>query len=409
MDERHLLQKVLESAALSHDACASALGISRQIFEEMLAGQREIPRSIVPLMAATLGVDESLFTDTAKPQRSCDHVPAIWYKLRAEGLTDADREYVLAVRQLAFHQHELEEVTDTRSVGWKTLFEELRRETNPQASPTEQGRQAARFFRRATGLDQGAIGIGEVFRGHLRNIGVLVTETPAPESVLDGCSFYVGPSGAERPSIFANAYRTTWFRRNRILLHELAHAIFDVESAIAALDRSNKPSSDRLQEDRADSFAQECLVPPEVLRHFVSKRGIKLASIDAATLAEFIAATHVEQRLLVKALLDAELIDSAKAEALEAVDVAADLRRISEHALSTEEYLKKDLRREAWIKGRTTTTSARKLLLPSRFVGAVLDSFKAQIISRGKAARMLMIDEYEFVERFPDLQPVYDD
>lgn len=75
-----------------------------------------------------------------------------------------------------------------------------------------------------------------MFRGNLRNKGILVIESSAQDSILEGCSFYVGPSGAERPCVFANSYRTTWFRRNRILMHELAHAIFDVESDIATLD-----------------------------------------------------------------------------------------------------------------------------------------------------------------------------
>lgn len=401
IETRHVLQRVLDAAGLDRNACAAALGLSGRVFAEMLAGQREIPKSMLPFMAAVVGVQHRLLDAPIRDARNVDLVPAIWYKLRASGLSDSDREYVLSIRQLAYHQHELEQVTDSKSVGWKAVFEELRRQTDPQASPREQGRQAARLFRRSTGLDRGAKGIGEVFRGYLRNIGVLVIETSASESVLEGCSFYVGPAGSERPFIFANSYRTTWFRRNRILIHELAHAICDVESAIAALDFANGPRVEDVQEQRADAFAQEVLVPFEVLRHFSQQHGIEWKSLSAEQLAHLVAYTHAEQRLVVKALLDAELIDAAKCTQLEAIDIGRLLREISTHALSTEEYIRSvGEPAQGWFKQRTTTTTPRKLLLPFRHVGAVLSAYQSSLLSRGKAARMLMIDEFEFVERF---------
>lgn len=404
-----VILRILDTAGLSQEACAASLGLSPQVFAEMLAGQRAIPDSMIPLTAAVLGVHETVLSSTAREGRSSDIVPAIWYKLRSEGLTEADREYVLAVRQLAFYQHELELITDSRCVGWKALFEELKRQTDPQASPTDQGRQAARLFRRSTGLDKGAIGIGEVFRGYLRNIGVLVIESTAQASALEGCSFYVGPSGAERPSIFANSYRTTWFRRNSVLMHELAHAIFDVESMIASLDFTRGDSVGGIEEKRAEAFAQEALVPFEVVRNLGQRQGIRWETLDHSRLAALVAATHVEQRLLVKALLDSKLITDDLAESLKSCDIADELRRLSTHALSTVEFLRSAHVQEGGFKRRTTTTTPRKLLLPVRYVTAVLQAIKSRIISRGKAARMLMIDEYEFADRFMTEQSAYAD
>lgn len=401
---RFVLRQILDTAALSESACAAALGVSREVFAEMLAGQREIPESMLPLTAAVVGVNESVLTSTSRDARKADVVPAIWYKLRSSELQEADREYVLALRQLSFYEHELELVTDSRSVGWRTLFEELRRETDHQASPTEQGRIAARLFRRSTGLDSNAIGIGEALRGNIRNLGILVIESSAPESMIDGCSFYVGPSGAERPAIFANSYRTTWFRRNAILMHELAHAIFDVESTIAALDLSTGTSKDELAELRADAFAQESLVPMEVLRNIGQRQGVRWDSLSRSNFAELMAATHVEQRLLVKALLGTELINSNTASVLSSFDIVGELREFSDHALSTDEFMQSANVHDGQFKKRTTTTGPRKLRLPFRYVTAVLNAFSSQLISRGKAARMLMIDEYDFSERFAEEQ-----
>lgn len=408
-NERHILHRILETAKLRHDACAAALGLSRPIFEEMLAGQRDIPESMIPLIAAVVGVPESVLTSSARLTRGTDVVPAIWYKLRADGINDADREYVLALRQIAFYQHELELATESRAGAWKAIFEDVRRQTDPQASPTEQGRLAARLFRTSTGLDQGATGIGEVLRGCLRNMGILVIESSAPEAGLEGCSFYVGPSGSERPCVFANSYGTTWFRRNRILMHEVAHSIFDVESAIAVWDFKDANADTNLPEIRADAFAQEALVPKEVLRNVAQRHGVGIQSINVETLATLVAATHVEQRLLAKALFDTDLIDQDTRTSLELHDIAKELRRQSSHALTTKEFVQSEVGHEAMVKGRTTTTGPRQILLAPRYVQSVLAAFKALLISRGKAARMLMIDEYEFAERFAPEQPLYAD
>jgi Zn-dependent peptidase ImmA (M78 family) len=398
---RQLLAKVLHSAALPEEACAAALGLSREHFAEVLAGQRHLPESYVPLVSALLGVNPTALLASGKNLRDDDLVPAIWFKLRGANLDAADREYVLAIRELAFYQHELEQVTDSRSVGWKALFEDLRRNTDPQAAPTEQGRQAARLFRQSTGLEQGATGIGEVFRGHLRNIGVLVLETAVPDSSLEGCSFYVGPSGSERPCVVANLYKSTWFRRNRVLMHEVAHAIFDVESAIASLDFTTATGQPDVQEQRADAFAQECLVPWETLRHWSQQTGVRLGALEANTLADLMAATHVEQRLLVKALSDAAAIDPAAIERLNGLDVSSKLADVSEHALSTREFVRSlKAAPPAWLNKRSTTEAPRKLLLPVRYVDSVLKAFTGGVISRGKAARMLMVDEAEFADRF---------
>ena len=409
MTNKHeVLKRILHAAAIDTSACAAALNISDEVLSDMLAGQRTLPEGLVPLTAAVLGVRDALLSAN-EPVHSADPVPAIWYKLRSEELTHADREYVLAIRQLAFYNHELELLTDSRSVAWKSLFDSVRKEVDPQASPSEQGRQAARIFRKCSGLASGARGIGEVLRGCLRNNGILVIETTARDSVLDGCSFFVGPAGEERPCIFANSYRTTWFRRNQILMHEVAHAIFDVDSSIASLDIRESRPSENIQEIRADSFAQEVLVPNEVLRNLVTRHKIVLDRISVIDLAVLVAQAHVEQRLIVKALSESGLITTDEATGLLAMDIASELRNLSTHALSTSEYLKKAPQVEGGYPRRTTTTAPRKLLLPVRYVVAVLHALKGRMISAGKAARMLMIDEFELFERFPAVELEYAD
>jgi hypothetical protein len=150
-----------------------------------------------------------------------------WYKFRKRELVDADRELVILIRQVGHFLNELEEVTRQKSVQWKFLFEAIRSNVNMQAPLREQGTAAAQIFRQSTSLAHGAKGSGEVLRGVLRALGVLVVETPIQESRIEGCSFYVGAGNAPRPCVFTNTHHSTWFRRNSALMHEIGHSIFE--------------------------------------------------------------------------------------------------------------------------------------------------------------------------------------
>lgn len=403
-----MLQIVLESVGLDAQTCAGLLGLSPTVFAEWSAGQRPIPESILPLLSAVFSVPMSLLRAPAKAARNVreeDITPAIWYKFRGPELVNADRECVVLIRQLGHYLNELEAVTRNRSVQWKTLFESIRESVDLQAAPREQGRSAARMFRESTSLSHGAKGNGEVLRGVLRSLGVLVFETPLKESRLEGCSFYVGTQSASRPCIFANTHHVTWFRRNMVLMHEIGHSIFESALVGASLDFLDRENIGEPLELRAQAFAQECLVPKSVLVHIAQSHGIKWTNLSARSLARLVAETHVEQRTVVAAGMEAGLIAPEMAEELKRVDISGDLHELSSHALSTEEYLEligSDNAHE-WIGKRTTTLTPRSLRLPVGYVTAVVDAYRNCQISLGKAAEYLMIDDSEFAERFGDI------
>ncbi|PYV91621.1 MAG: hypothetical protein DMG05_06755 [Acidobacteria bacterium] len=92
-----MLQKIIENTGLNPSNCANLLGISPAIFSEWSAGQRQIPESVVSLLSTVLGVQPSTLSTMGKHIKSldvADITPAIWYKLRAENLGEADCEYV---------------------------------------------------------------------------------------------------------------------------------------------------------------------------------------------------------------------------------------------------------------------------------------------------------------------------
>ena len=75
---------------------------------------------------------------------------------------------------------------------WRSLFESIREATDLQAAPREQGRSAARMLREATSFGHGAKGNGEILRGVLRSLGVLVFETPIKDSHVEGLQLLCG-------------------------------------------------------------------------------------------------------------------------------------------------------------------------------------------------------------------------
>jgi Zn-dependent peptidase ImmA (M78 family)/transcriptional regulator with XRE-family HTH domain len=400
---RPMLKNILEAANLEPHTCADLLGINASIFAEWVSNQRPIPLSFIPRLSTALGVQPSILsTPTRSRVNFADVAPAIWYKLRGERLIEADRECVFLIRQLGHFVNELENLTQKRTVGWRSGFEEIRRATDNQAPPREQGRQAARVFRQLRGLAQGRTGIGEVFRGNLRSMGVLLIESPIPESQLEGCSFYVGSPSNERPCIFANIHNTTWFRRNVVLMHEVGHSIFDSESSGASLDFERSEEDSDFSEQRSQAFALETLIPAEVLRHIAQSHGIRWEAIHPHDLARLVADTGVEQKTIVSAAEEAELIDSKLAASCCSMDIASILHTLTDRALSTQEYIQKVGPSDAgeWLGKRMTTIPSRNLRLPSAWIRSVLQACSDGEISKGKAAEYLMIDEDSFEERF---------
>lgn len=407
-----MLRDILESAGLKSKSCADLLGLDHKLFQEWVMGQRPIPAYIVPELSSVLGVPREAILSFKKPEAggSLENAPAIWFKFRSgDKLIEADREIVVVIRRLAHFMDELEELTDTRSITWKALFETIRREVDKQASPKDQGKTAARIIRvdRQFGhyleTGKGIRAAGDILRDNLRIMGIRVIETPVPPSNLEGCSFYVGAPGSERPCLFANSYMQTWFRRNVVLMHELAHAIFDIDRSAASLDFIGDGKKGQLEEIRAQAFAQEVLVPREVLNHIAQTKGLKWDSLSAQDVATLVACSQVEQLTVLRAAVEAGFMSLESAERYRGTAIHDHLKALTERALSTDEYIAvHHLERSKMIPAewRTTTIPARALRLPLPYVYKVLQMAKDSDISYGKAAQMLMVEKPTFVERF---------
>jgi hypothetical protein len=125
-----------------------------------------------------------------------------------------------------------------------------------------------------------------------------------------------------------------------------------------------------------------------------------------------IAETHVEQRMLAKAAVDAGLLDPQLGQEVNSWEVWEELRKISDRALTTEEYLEKlaEADKERLLFGkRTTTIPARAIRLPVPYILNVVEALRENRISKGKAAQLLLIEKQDLESRFGDLIPAAED
>jgi hypothetical protein len=400
-----MLKEIIEAARLSPEFCATLARVPLEHFREWMDGKKQIPGFAIPELSAVLGVPEKdlLSRKLNRPSDGSNVAPAIWFKLRDKRLGDSDREFVGLVRRLGFSMTQLDDIRNVRSSSvWSAIAQSISNQIDRSSPPALQGREAAARFRSVANLEHGQLGIGELIRPHLRQYGLVVIESPITKSSLEGCCFEIGTEGDKRPCVFANTFKSTWFRRNEVILHEVCQAIFDLANDPVSLDFVNEGEGHTISEERARSFSQECLVPRSVLLHYANQLGIHWNDLTVEQLARLVAETHVEQRVVVRAAYESGFVTDVSRERYYAYDCAPVLRSISSHTWTTREYMQ-SLAADTpkWIaRNRTTSLGARRLRLPAGYVKQIIDATNAGEISFGKAAEMCMMDRYTFAERF---------
>jgi Zn-dependent peptidase ImmA (M78 family) len=402
-----MLKEIIAAARLSPEFCAALVRVPVEQFCEWMDDKKQIPGFAIPELCAVLGVTEKDLL-SRKPSRSSDGssvAPAIWFKLRDNRLGDSDREFVGLVRRLGFSMTQLDDIRNVRSSSvWSAIAQSVSNQIDRSSPPALQGSEAAARFRSIGNLEQGQVGIGELIRRHLRQSGLVVIESPITKSSLEGCCFEIGTEGDKRPCVFSNTFRSTWFRRNEVIMHEVCHAIFDLANDPVSLDFVNEGDSSTISEERARSFSQECLLPRSVLVHYANQFGIKWNELTVQQLSQLVANTHVEQRTIVRAAYGNGLITDDLRERYDAYDCAQVLRSFSTHSLTTREYMETvAAEMPKWIaRNRTTSLGTRRLRLPAGYMKQIIELTNAGEISFGKAAEMCMMDRYTFAERFGD-------
>jgi Zn-dependent peptidase ImmA (M78 family) len=397
-----MLRDIVKVTQLDPKFCAGLFGVTPEQFYEWMSGVRPIPRFLLPELASVFGVLPADVTEY-RPQLDSELAPAIWYKLRTQGQNPADLQFVGLIRKLCFNVSELQSLLNQSTMIWETVSNAVRSQIDQSGPIAVQARKAAEIFRAQFHWQQGQGGIGDLIRPNLRRSGLVIVESPVADSQIEGCSFRVK---AERDiaCVFSNSYQSTWFRRNFVILHEVCHSIFDLEGDPVSIDYQGVVT-DELKERRANLFAQECLVPRSVLIHAASKFGIDWAHLTPEKLARLVADCHVEQRLLLRATVDAKLISIDEYDQYAAFECAPFLREFSTHALSTREFFQTRPKEEhPWLfQNRLVKVGNRSILLPAGYLKTILDLLNEGRITTAKAAELTMMDRYTFQERFESM------
>lgn len=396
-----MLKNILESAKLESKFCAELVGVDQEQFSEWVSGVSPIPSFVREELSTILGVPAKTLIGAGPTSGDSGHVaPALWYKLRAANLFSADRELVGMIRKLAFQSSQLQRILCEQTTVYRSYFDSALRDLDRNAPPAVQGQMAADSFRKATGLNRGQSGLGEVLRSFVRASGILLIESPLPKSDVEGSAFNVGLD-EQIPSLFANTYKSTWFRRNLVLSHELGHAVFDLQNDPFHADFRDVPCSE-MEEIRANAFARELMIPRSVLIHLANSFGLNWAALSEVDLARLVAEAHVELREVLGAAREYGLIDEELEQRYSAASIAQPLRELSPHSLTTDEYLRTlDSKDPVWAaKNRTVWIGGNRLRLPAGYVGRVLKAVESGKVTEGKAAELLLMDRYTFRDRF---------
>jgi Zn-dependent peptidase ImmA (M78 family) len=372
------------------------IGCSDRQFQDWWTGRRDVPFSAAETLSHAIGVDAEVFLRPAKQPFEPDRVlPPLWLKARQSGLDEPGHRAVAAARLLAARYEEVLSLVEPASANARVFINEIKAGVDPQRPARAQGELAAHTFVTLWTLGKGGWGIGEVIRGFLRARGVLVLETPINNRSLEGFCVPVGSGATTRPCIVANSYRTTWFRRNYVILHELAHAIFDLDAVNGIFDLSDATRTDfsNIAEQRADAFALHALLPKRLL--IANRQRLKAATKES--MAELVAETHAEQELIVRAAREYELVTDQDAEKLRDLRIARELRNRSYHARGLSSLRREDLiypEVRDWGP-RLTSFPLEGVRLPIPFVRAVGLAVADRKITSRKAAELLMIGEDE--------------
>lgn len=398
-----LLAEIFDDLEVPADFWARLVGASGRQMTEWMAGQRELPFSVAETLSKAIGVPAEILAAREKRARNAQALlPPLWLKARQSGLGETEHRAIALARVLAASHDEVLSVLDSPSVTYRLMFNEIRANVDPQQPARIQGALGGQAFLEFSTLGGGALGIGEVLRGFLRARGVLIIETPINNRKLEGFCVPVGRESRVRPCVVANSYRTTWFRRNYVILHELCHAIFDLEAANAVFDVAGADAVDTdVAEQRADSFAMHALVPKRLLVA-MQNRGVRLDALSNDGLAQLVADTHAEHPLIARAALEYELISEADAQRLARLDIARELREKSYHARGLAEVPPGKLPHPevAQWGNRLTTFPVAGVRLPIPFVRLVLRALEEGKISPGRAAELLMVTEDQLESRF---------
>jgi Zn-dependent peptidase ImmA (M78 family) len=235
------------------------------------------------------------------------------------------------------------------------------------------GEQAATSLRRHLGYDQNQVGMN--IYDDIRSIGVHVFRRKLGNSNISG--LYIRHPTAGK-CVLVN-YSEDVYRQRFTAGHEAAHTILDDEADfVVSFAKWNKND---LVEIRANTFASRYLMPPEFLR---SIPGAREWTVDKGV--EWAKRLKVSTEALAYALREANLIEQDLVVQLKAARIPPDMK------------VDPELPVDVPVRSRGRKRQLLELGLSDYYVELCFEGYHKGVISRGKLAECLLLDDAELQE-----------
>lgn len=360
------LRRSREHLAVENSEIVAGTGLSEGRLDDLMAGSADPTGDEVLILADYFDCDYKFFISN-EALAAFEETDSL-YRKHGELFSKADRRSVQQFLYLCECEAWLWSAKEQR----QETFRFTPRGTNYKAH----GVQAAAQLRIHLAYGENQVP-SDVFRD-FRRLGIHIFRRKLRNSNISGVMIRHPQAGK---CILVN-YDEDVYRQRFTAAHELGHAIMEDSAINVSLgnDGSN------YIEVRANSFASHYLVPDELLAKIAS-------GVDAWTeskLVHWAAKLRVSAHMLRIALKDRQIIGE---------QVFQDLKRAR---VPREQKVDPELANQS---GRTRERKVAFLErgLSFHYVGECIEALRAELISRGRAAEMLMITENEL----PDIESLF--
>ena len=359
------IQRYREQLELTRQELSAATGISVDVLEMYEAGQREPTGDEILILADYFRCDYKFFISNEKlaPFEETEQL----YRRYGSDFSKTDRRNIQDFLFLCENEEYL-----SRDLGFDKTRQPFQfRKTGDYYKA--HGENAAELLRRHLGYGDNQVGMN--IYDDIRSIGVHVFRRKLGNSNISG--LYIRHPTAGK-CVLVN-YSEDIYRQRFTAGHELAHTILDdEEDFVVSFARWDKKD---LVEIRANTFSSRYLMPPEFLRSIpVAKPWTVEEGIDWAS------RLRVSAEALAYALREAGLIDQGLVEELKTARTPSELKEDPE------------LPHDLPARSRQRKQHLLELGLSNYYVDLCFEAYQQGIITRGRLAECLILEDYELQE-----------
>lgn len=358
------LKKSRETLAYDFTEVSGACGISAERLAELELGKSPPTGDEILILASLYKCDFLQIIDKNLPSPS--DLTDILFRRHGNSFNKHDRRAIQEFIQLCQFEKQLEQMLDLQKTvpvfKWSGNYYK------------RHGAEVAQALRRH--LKYPKNGASRDIYSDFREIGIHIFRRKLSNSEISGLYIHDPVAGH---CVLVN-FNEDVYRQRFSTAHETAHSIFDSDEKVMVTYEvtSSKYSKQDLIEVRANSFASNYLMPPEMLH--------SISSWDTNSIAYWAQQFRVSTAALSKALKDEGIITQAKADSLKVVRVPKS-EKIDPEAPDTLTELQRARRMGLLQKG-----------LSDYYVSLCCKAHDRQLISTSRLCEILSVEPYDLVE-----------